>query len=160
MMRPGGWFSINNIIDSHSEDELNNYAVMALKFRDLRLDLNKRKALSNTILILLGDHGLHGHNWKELWREFDHRNPFLQILLQSFFIGFNDIIKHLNENSDKLITHGDIYMTFTRFFNSSLPLVLPKGINLFTQKISDDRTCRIGQIPGKWCNCWIPKLCL
>ncbi|CAF1301868.1 unnamed protein product [Adineta steineri] len=66
MMRQGEWFSINNIIDSHSEDELNNYAAMALRFRDLRFDLNKTEVLSNTILILLGDHGLHGHKWKEL----------------------------------------------------------------------------------------------
>ncbi|CAF4144614.1 unnamed protein product [Adineta steineri] len=122
---------------------------MVLKFRDLRLDLNKTEALSNMILILPGDHGLHGHKWKELWREFDHRNPFLQILLEIFFIGSNGMIKHLNENSDKLITHGGIYMTFARFSNSSLPLLLSKGINLFTQNISDNRTCRIAQIPGE-----------
>ncbi|CAF0926771.1 unnamed protein product [Adineta steineri] len=66
MMRQSEWFFINNIIDSHSEYELNNYAAIALKIRDLRLDLNKTEALSNTILILLGDHGLHGHKWKEL----------------------------------------------------------------------------------------------
>jgi hypothetical protein len=158
-MRLGGWFSINNIIDSHTEDELNNYAVMDSKFHDFLLDLNKSEALDNTILILLGDHGLHGHDWKELWREFDHRNPFLQILIGKNVTGSTDIIRYLNANSDKLVSHADIYMTFARFSNSSLPLVLPKAINLFRENISDARTCRTAEIPDEWCNCWLPNSC-
>jgi hypothetical protein len=156
-MRLGGWFSINNIIDSHSEDELNNFAVMDLKFHDFLLDLNKSEALDNTILILLGDHGLHGHDWKELWREFDQRNPFLYMLLGKNVMGSTDIIKHLKSNSDKLVSHGDIYMTFARFSNTSLPLMLPNTHNLFTENISDTRTCRTAGIPDEWCNCWLPK---
>jgi hypothetical protein len=158
-MRLGGWFSINNIIDSHSEDELNNYAVMDSKFHDFLLDLNKSEALDNTILILLGDHGLHGHDWKDLWREFDHRNPFLQLLIGKNVIGSTDIIKHLKANNDKLVSHGDIYMTFAQFSNTLLPLLLPNAINLFREEISNERTCRTAGIPDEWCNCWVPKSC-
>jgi hypothetical protein len=158
-MRLGGWFSINNIIDSHSADELSNYAVMDSKFHNFLLDLNKSKALDNTILILLADHGLHGPDWKELWREFDQRNPFLYMLLGKNVMGSTDIIRHLKANSDKLVSHGDIYMTFARFSNTSLPLILPKTYNLFTENISDTRTCRTAGIPDQWCNCWLPKPC-
>jgi hypothetical protein len=158
-MKNGGWFSINNLVDPHSEDELNNYAVLDNKFYQFLLDLNKSQALDNTILILLADHGLHGHDWTELWREFDHRNPFLQILIGKNVVGSDVIIKHLKDNSDKLVTNADIYMTFARFSNTSLPLILPTGIDLLTENIPEDRSCRTANIPDEWCNCWIPKSC-
>ena len=158
-MRRGGWFSINNIVDSHSEDELNNYAVMDSKFHDFLFHLSESRVLDNTILILLGDHGLHGHDWKQLWREFDHRNPFLQFLIGKNVMGFNDIINHLEANSDKLVTHGDIYITFARFSNTSLSLFLPNTVDLFREDVSNNRTCRTAGIPDEWCNCWVPKLC-
>ncbi len=50
-------------------------------------------------------------------------------------------------------------MTFARFANTSLPLILPEGINLFKQNISHLRTCRTAKIPNEWCNCWKPKSC-
>lgn len=156
-MRKGGWFSINNILDAHSSDELHNYAVMDGKFYQFLEVLNKKKALDNTILIILGDHGLHMHKWKELWREFDHRNPFLQILVGKNVKDFEDIVKYLKRNSDKLVTHADIYMTLARFANSSLKLGLPNAINLFTEGISANRTCRLAALPDEWCNCWQRK---
>jgi hypothetical protein len=157
MMRHGGWFSINNIIDAHTEDELNNYAVMDLKFHDFLLALDQSNALDNTILILLGDHGLHGHDWADLWREFDHRNPFLQILVGKQVTGYTDIIRHLEANSDKLVSHADIYTTFANFSSSPRPLTLPSVINLIEEKILNSRTCRTAGIPDEWCNCWMPK---
>ncbi|UJR31387.1 hypothetical protein I4U23_018881 [Adineta vaga] len=158
-MRSGGWFSINNMVDPHTEDELVNYAVLDTAFHDFLLAANKSEALDNTILIILGDHGLHGHDWKELWREFDHRNPPLYILIGKNVKDSTSIMNYLKSNSDKLISHGDIYMTFARFAKSSLPLTLPKAINLFSENISNDRTCRTAGIPDEWCNCWQPKPC-
>ena len=158
-MRSGGWFSINNILDSHSEDELNNYAVADSKLHDFLIELSKSEVLDNTILVILGDHGLHGHDWTELWREFDHRNPFLQILIGKNVTGSSNIVSHLLENRDKLVTHADLYMTFARYSNASLPLVIPNGINLFHENIPASRTCRTAGIPDEWCNCWLPKSC-
>jgi hypothetical protein len=157
MMRRGGWFSINNIIDAHSEDELNNYAVMDSKFYDFLVALDQSKALDNTILILLGDHGLHGHDWAELWREFDHRNPFLQIIVGKQVASSADIIRHLEANRDKLVSHADIYTTFANFSSSVRPLILPNTIDLIQDKILATRTCRDAGIPDEWCNCWLPK---
>ena len=156
-MRKGGWFAINNILDAHNSDELHNYAVMDGKFYEFLQVLNKTKALDNTILIILGDHGFHMHKWKELWKEFDHRNPFLQILVGRNVKGFKDIVKYLKRNSDKLVTHGDIYMTLARFANSPLELGLPNAINLFTEEILANRTCRLAALPDEWCNCWRRK---
>ncbi|CAF1179216.1 unnamed protein product [Adineta steineri] len=159
MMRQGGWFSINNIVDAHSEDELNNFSVMDTKFSHFLLQLNQSNALDNTILILLGDHGLHRHDWKELWREFDQRNPFLQILIGKNIKGSKNIIKHLKANRNKLVTHADIYLTFATFSTTSLSLIPSAAINLFKEYIPDSRTCQTAEIPDKWCNCWIPKSC-
>ncbi len=158
-MRQGGWFSINNILDSHSADELQNYAVVDSKLYDFVSGLNKSGTLDNTILILLGDHGLHGPGWKEFWREFDNRNPLLYILIGKNVKGATKIVKYLKANSDKLISHADIYMTFARFADISLPLTLPNTVNLFTENISGNRTCRTAGIPDQWCNCWLPKSC-
>lgn len=156
-MRAGGWFAINNMVDPHSIDELNNFAVLDTKFRDFLLSLNESRALDNTILIILGDHGLHGYDWKELWREYDHRNPPLYILIGKNVSGAESIVKNLQVNSDKLIGHGDIYMTIAHFANVSLPLVLSNTYDLFTEKIPSRRTCRSARIPDEWCNCWKPK---
>ncbi|CAF0909706.1 unnamed protein product [Adineta steineri] len=160
MMRSGGWFSINNVLDAHSEDELNNYAVMDIKFHEFLLDLNRLEALDNTIMIIVADHGLHGHDWKELWREFDQRNPLLHVLVGKNILGFDDIIESLKANSDKLVTHGDIYMTIASFSETALPLKLANTVNLFTEQISINRTCQTADIPDEWCNCWVPKPCI
>ena len=155
--RSGGWSSINNIIDSHAEDELNNYAVLDIRFRDFLTELNNANALDNTILIVLADHGLHGHDWTELWRAYDHRNPYLQILIGRNVRLPENVLQNLQSNTDKLVTHSDIYTTFSEFSGAQLPLKLAAGINLFKGRVPENRSCRSASLPDEWCNCWVPK---
>jgi hypothetical protein len=156
-MYRGGWFSLNVILDAHNTDELHNYAVMDSRFRSFLYRLDASKALDNSILILLGDHGLHGIKWTELWREFDRRNPLLYFLVGKQVARFDSITSYLRANSDKLISHTDIYTTFAKYSGSSLVVKIAQAKNLFEEKISINRTCRDAGIPNMWCNCWLPK---
>ena len=90
---------------------------------------------------------------------YEQRNPFLQILIGKNVDGWEKMMANLRWNSDKLVTHSDLYMTFAAYSGQAMPLSLRKTVNLLSEQVSSERTCRSADLPDEWCNCWVPKNC-
>jgi len=121
----------------------------------------KNESLSRTIVFLLGDHGWHANNGlNKLWNgEYEHRNPFLEVLVPSSYLKrFPNSLKTLAINQKRIITPWDLYKTFTalasRLGRKKAPSANELAYDLFTQEIPESRTCETANIGKKWCNCW------
>ena len=120
--------------------------------------LYENKYLSNTLLILMSDHGARFHDMrKTLQGKYEERMPYFAFRFPDWFPSrYPRAHAKFIKNSQRLTTPFDIHATFLDILNYSSTSVNSrkgvKGISLF-QRIPKDRTCADAGIASHWCAC-------
>eukprot|EP01028_Stygiella_incarcerata_P005230 TRINITY_DN2223_c0_g1_i1.p1 TRINITY_DN2223_c0_g1~~TRINITY_DN2223_c0_g1_i1.p1 ORF type:complete len:825 (+),score=159.95 TRINITY_DN2223_c0_g1_i1:141-2615(+) len=139
---------------------------------DLR-DHIARLPLENTILYMIGDHGIHFEKYASSDRgKYEHNNP---VMISSFPKKLLRAMplweKSLDINTDRIITLLDLHMTIREMtypflkkdvvervidISKDIKWNFP-GINFLQNIIPKSRTCRDAFIPPTYCNCgrWV-----
>ncbi|ELT99387.1 hypothetical protein CAPTEDRAFT_160399, partial [Capitella teleta] len=120
--------------------------------------LRHQKALDNTMLIIMGDHGArHGQVRGTTQGKLEERLPFMSISLpQQFKDQHSKLWSNLRNNQYKLTTPFDLHETFRDILDvtrAQLPVRHnDRGISLF-KEIPRNRTCESAGIDMHWCTC-------
>ncbi|CAH1254860.1 Hypp1424 [Branchiostoma lanceolatum] len=138
-----------------SHDDLNIIELVEKDLLDLLRGLYEGKHLEDTILIVFSDHGPRYGNMREtLQGKIEERLPFMSIVLpESIKRNHPDVLKSLQQNSDKLSSPFDMYATLADVIgHQDSAIGPPRAISLFT-KIPANRTCQDAGIETHWCSC-------
>jgi hypothetical protein len=125
--------------------------------------LKESGRLSNSILIVMSDHGIMRNAIKNtLTGRTENRMPLFAIVIPSFMRSkFPHIHRNLQINTQRLTSPFDVHETLVdvlegNFVRSRESLnnhkKLPRGISLF-QEIPDGRSCNDAEIRGDYCVC-------
>ena len=122
--------------------------------------LHTGKALNNTMLVMMSDHGLrYGEIRHTLQGKFEERLPFLSITLPPWFHQqFPQLVKNLEVNSNHLVTPFDLHATLLHVLSfPGLPRYLKWGRSLF-DVIPESRDCSTAGVAEHYCPCvrWQP----
>jgi len=119
--------------------------------------LNKTGALSNTAVVLFGDHGDRTADFRRTMQgKLEERLPFVSITLPSWFRKkFPAEFANLNRNSEILTAHYDLHATNKHLL--TFPY-LPEekhefGRSLFSDILSLNRKCHQAGVEDTWCPC-------
>lgn len=156
-------------INSLSHDFLNMGSSGDHMYKKFLRSLHKQGALSKTILIMIGDHGMRwGSIRKTYIGRLEERLPMLMIALpQSFQQEYPEFTKTLQQNSHRLITPFDVHATLVHLLNlkndwaftnpdnvsKELSLNFTKRAHSLFQPIPENRSCDDAFIEEHWCTC-------
>ena len=118
-------------------------------------DLNSKNVLNNTVLILMGDHGVRWGKVREtIQGKLEERMPFFAMTFPKWFKAkFSGIDKNLQKNGNRLTTWYDVHATLRHMLSyPDLPKDLKHGQSLFTE-IPNSRTCKDAFVADFWCPC-------
>lgn len=155
---------------SYSHDLLNIPAVVDQEFSRLLRQMITTKALENTFLVLMSDHGIRWGEFRNTYQGMmEERQPLLYIVPPpSFAAKYPSAMRNLVKNRHKLTTHFDLYETLhdllhpetltpsaikhrsAELVDAELPM--PRGISLFLP-VPALRTCYDAAIAPHWCTC-------
>lgn len=124
--------------------------------------------LENTIIFLLGDHGIHGSPISGLLGgEHEHRNPMATVIVPNRFLAQNKGVREvLQKNKDRMISHYDTFAAIKALADPpatawagadpSKEHVLrgPHGGFNYFKELVPDASCAERNIPLQYCNCW------
>ncbi|GJQ85342.1 hypothetical protein Trydic_g12648 [Trypoxylus dichotomus] len=156
-----GFFWMN----SFSHDNVNTPMRMDDKIKLFFRTLQNNGVMNTTIIIFLSDHGIRQGKIRHTrtgW--FEERLPFLHFWIpKTFRDSHKREYKNLQQNSEKLTTPYDIYMTLQHILNlSNLNYIMkpslscPKCRSLFSP-ISSTRSCADALIDTEFCTCMFYK---
>jgi len=125
--------------------------------------LLKSLDLTNTVVTVLSDHGLHfGPHLETEQGQFEHRNPVLQCVVPKQALQRHPKLRHaLRINQRRLVTSWDIHLTLKHLttYPSPAPAVAANHLSSsLLEPISAHRTCAEAGIPLFACLCasWRP----
>jgi hypothetical protein len=108
----------------------------------------------NTVLVLLGDHGLQDGPGAMDWAsQVGHRNPFLTILAPA---SVHANATALKANAGRLVTVHDLYKTLATVLHPpdrAVELHPPWGVDLLHDVVPIHRSCRDVHVPPDFCSC-------
>jgi hypothetical protein len=139
----------------YSHHELSRVQKLQRDLLILLKDLNSTNVLNNTILILMGDHGVRWGKVREtIQGKLEERMPFFSMAFPKWFKAkFPSIDENLRKNGNRLTTWYDVYATLRHMLSyPDLPKGIKHGQSLFTE-IPKSRTCDDAFVPGFWCPC-------
>jgi hypothetical protein len=148
-------------MNTFSHNDINAPYGMDTKVKQFFLDIRNAGVLNDSIVIFLSDHGVRYGNIRATqsgW--FEERMPVNMISVPKHFrMKFNRQYKNLKDNSNKLTSTYDLYMTLQHIltlsglsYNVTRSSSCPKCVSLF-QKIPTRRSCKDAGIPFQWCTC-------
>lgn len=126
--------------------------------RDLLILLQELKTngyLSNTLLIVMGDHGLRYGRVRELVQgKLEERLPLLAMAFPpGFKARYPKLAANLRTNTERLTSWFDLYATFRHMLSyPDLPTDLKHGQSLLTE-MPASRTCKDAAVTDHWCPC-------
>ena len=138
-----------------SHNIFNNIQKMDDDLLDFMTEFHQKGYFDNTLFMLTGDHGLrYGQFRQTVQGKLEERLPlFTMAFPQSFRQKHPDLVKNLQENTNRLTSWYDAYATFKHVLNfPHEPRDLKRGISLLT-KVPRDRKCSHAGIPTHWCPC-------
>ncbi|GMR50912.1 hypothetical protein PMAYCL1PPCAC_21107, partial [Pristionchus mayeri] len=145
-----------NFITSPSHDNPNNLETVDEILSTRLRELKNSGSLSNTLLIVMGDHGQRMHNsQKSFAGRIEERQPLMSILLpREFRVHHPDAFNNLLTNIHRLTSNVDIHETLLDIIDNRLGKTRPKGrgTSLFTP-IPIARTCLDAWLPKNFCLC-------
>lgn len=119
--------------------------------------------LSNTVVVILGDHGLHyGPHLESEQGQFEHRNPSLRMVVPKAHLRQHPAMwQALETNQHRVVSPWDVHLTLKHL--TTYPLAAPAVPAAHLSKsllfpIPADRTCAEAGIPPYACLCtvWAP----
>lgn len=154
---------------AHTHDYLNSPTTVDKVLATYLRYLSTNKAMENTFLIVMSDHGLRWGSFRNTYQGMmEDRQPFLYIVPPAWFPNkYPTAMKNLVRNRRRLTTHFDLYDTLrdlydlTSLNSSSLKQrseelreadPMPRGISLFLP-VPENRTCYTAGISSHWCTC-------
>ena len=111
--------------------------------------------LENTLLIVMGDHGLRfGEVRKLVQGKLEERLPLYSMVVPPWFPSrYPDVFKIMQTNTARLTTWFDVHATFRHILNFPTPPAdMSRGISLFTE-VPATRTGKDAGIHNYWCPC-------
>uniref|UniRef100_A0A0K0EB62 Sulfatase N-terminal domain-containing protein n=1 Tax=Strongyloides stercoralis TaxID=6248 RepID=A0A0K0EB62_STRER len=117
---------------------------------------------NNTVIIIMGDHGQRVANiQKTYYGRVEERMPLLAIYLpETFRNKFKKAEENIRYNKNRLTSNFDIYETLLDIVNitrlngmNEQEFSKERGLSLFRNKISPNRTCFEAKIPENFCVC-------
>ncbi|CEF71356.1 Protein of unknown function DUF229 family and Alkaline phosphatase-like, alpha/beta/alpha domain and Alkaline-phosphatase-like, core domain-containing protein [Strongyloides ratti] len=118
--------------------------------------------LNNTVIIIMGDHGQRVANiQKTYYGRVEERMPLLAIYLpEPFKNKYKKAEENIRYNKNRLTSNFDIYETLLDMVNitrlndmNEQEFSKDRGLSLFRNKISPNRTCYEAKIPENFCVC-------
>ena len=154
------WLKIMvHFLAGYSHHEINNVKKNQLALMALLKDLKAKGHLDNTLLILMGDHGLRfGPVRTQVQGKLEERLPLFAIVTPPWFASkYPKIMRNLKTNTGRLTSWFDVYATFRHILSyPALPTGLKRGQSLFTE-VPKTRSCEDAGTPKHWCPClqWV-----
>ena len=139
-----------------SHDDLNTIGYVDDDLKRIIQILEKYNVLSNTLLVIFGDHGVRFSNVrKTIQGKLEERLPFTSITLPKWFIEkYPDLHSNLVHNSKVLTTPFDVYATLRHILSyPSYPSGITTGQSLFNRIDESSRTCENAGVEEHWCPC-------
>jgi hypothetical protein len=124
-------------------------------FLELLQEIKSKGYLNNTLLIVMGDHGLRfGEVRESIQGKLEERLPLYTMTFPSWFKSrYPKLTASLKTNTKRLTSWFDVYVTFRHMLSyPDLPSDLKHGQSLLTE-IPYSRTCAEASIPDHWCPC-------
>ena len=124
-------------------------------FLELLQWLKSKSYLNNTLLIVMGDHGLrYGKIRESVQGKLEERLPLYTMLFPAWFkFHYPKLATILKTNTKRLTSWFDVYATFRHMLSyPDLPSDLKHGQSLFIE-VPQSRTCTDAGIPDHWCPC-------
>ena len=149
-------FSLTMHADISHEDQ-NAIGYVDDDFKGILQTLERENFLSNTLLIIFGDHGARFSDFrKTIQGKLEERLPFMSITLPKWFIEkYPDLHGNLVHNSKVLTTPFDVYATLRHILSyPSYPASeITTGESLFNKIDKESRTCENAGVEEHWCPC-------
>ncbi|XP_050304951.1 uncharacterized protein LOC126742348 [Anthonomus grandis grandis] len=148
-------------MNTFSHNNIRTPATMDVNVKEFFQKLKDSQILDESIVILISDHGVRFGDIINTTRGFyELRLPMHYISLPPWFKQQYPLeTKNLKDNSKKLISNYDLYMTLQHILklsgaNYSINSCWAcRQCRSFFEYIPDDRSCAEAGIPGKWCTC-------
>ena len=140
-----------------SHDDQNTIGYVDDDLKSILQTLENENFLSNTLLIIFGDHGARFSDLrKTIQGKLEERLPFMSITLPKWFIDkYPDLHSNLVHNSKVLTTPFDVYATLRHILSyPSYPASeITTGESLFNKIDKESRTCENAGVEEHWCPC-------
>ena len=124
-------------------------------FLELLRDIKSKGYLDNTLLLVMGDHGLrYGQLRESIQGKLEERLPLFTMTFPPWFESrYPHLAANLKTNTKRLTSWFDVYATFRHMMSyPAVPSDLKHGQSLLTE-IPKTRTCAEASIPEHWCPC-------
>jgi hypothetical protein len=143
----------------YSHHEINEVKKNQVALMALLKDLKSNGHLDNTLVILLGDHGLrYGKVRTQVQGKLEERLPLFAILTPPLFQSkYPNIMENLKRNRGRLTSWFDVYATFRHVLSyPDPPTGLTRGQSLFSV-VPKTRSCKEAGTAEHWCPClqWV-----
>ena len=143
----------------YSHHEINDVQKNERFLMALFQDLKSNGHLNNTLVIVMGDHGLrYGTVRTQVQGKLEERLPLFAVLTPPWFKSkYPGIIKNLNKNRERLTSWFDVYATFRHVLSyPEPPAALTRGQSLFSA-VPKTRSCEDIGTAKHWCPClqWV-----
>lgn len=139
----------------YSHHEINDVQKNEPGVMTLLQHLKAKGYLNNTLLIVMGDHGLRfGPVRTKVQGKLEERLPLFAMAFPSWFAArYPKLTKVLETNTDRLTSWFDVHATYRHILSyPDLPMNEKRGISLF-EEIPVSRTCANAGITDHWCPC-------
>ncbi|KAK3704128.1 hypothetical protein QZH41_019027, partial [Actinostola sp. cb2023] len=150
-------FSISFFSIGH--DDINSLGYLQDDFLQFLKDMKESGSLDNTLLVVMGDHGIrYGAIRKTILGKLEERLPLLAISVPAWFTEqFPGYFHHLQTNAQRLTTPFDLHATFQHILSKTHTKNYKFGQSLFDE-IPNSRTCQEAGNPEHFCPCvrWKP----
>jgi Protein of unknown function (DUF229) len=153
-------FVSSYIPDSHSNFSPLYVTTMDRPLSEFYASVGRR---SDTIIVLIADHGLHfGPHLESFEGQVEHKLPVLKITVPTALLAEHpDLERKLAINSKRLVTQYDVHasmLRLSRMFGTdpahSLPKVeTPTALSFVDAEVPEDRTCEDAGVPEAVCVC-------
>ena len=138
-----------------SHHEINHVKKNERDVLALLKDFKAKGYLENTLLIVMGDHGLrYGKVREKVQGKLEERLPLYSMVVPPWFPSrYPDVFKIMQTNTARLTSWFDVHATFRHILNFPTPPAdMSRGISLFTE-VPATRTCKDAGIANHWCPC-------
>ncbi|XP_028412226.1 uncharacterized protein LOC114535046 isoform X2 [Dendronephthya gigantea] len=143
----------------YSHHEINNVKKNQGALMGVLNDLKAKGHLENTLVIVMGDHGLRfGKVRTQVQGKLEERLPLFSIILPPWFESkYPNVMRNLKINRGRLTSWFDVYATFRHVLSyPDLPTGITRGQSLFVE-VPKNRTCKDAGTVEHWCPClqWV-----
>ena len=150
-------YLVNNplVLAGYSHHEINNVRKNEAYVMAILNDFMSKGHLNNTMVILMGDHGLRwGKVRTHVQGKLEERLPLFAILTPPWFQSkYPEIMANLKKNRKRLTSWFDVYATFRHLLSyPEPPKDLTRGQSLFYE-VPESRTCKDAGTVDHWCPC-------